>query len=78
MKASIVDLRYKSKEILEALEQNETVTILDDGNVKGVITPPGQASCRKIEEHPFFGMNAQSGETVREELSRLRNLRHDL
>ncbi len=33
MKASIVDLRYKMKEILRALERRETVTILYHGKV---------------------------------------------
>lgn len=35
MQASILDLRYRMKEILQALERNETVEILYHGKRKG-------------------------------------------
>jgi predicted nucleic acid-binding protein len=44
MKASIVDLRYKTREILEALERNESVTVLYHGRVRGGIQPAGMRS----------------------------------
>ena len=77
MKASIVDLRYKTKEILNALERNERVTILYHGKVRGVITPVSEKPVRKVKEHPFFGMASDSDKTVLEELKDLRNARHD-
>ena len=78
MKASVVDLRYKTKEILNALDRNESVTVLYHGKVKGVIKPAGGAPATKIKDHPFFGMLKGDDETVLEELGSLRKPRHDL
>jgi len=78
MKASIVDLRYKTKDILKALERNESVTVLYHGKVKGVIKPAGERSVGKVKDHEFFGMNRKSEGTVLEELEKLRKTRHDL
>lgn len=82
MKASIVDLRYKSAEILKALERNEDVTVMYHGKVKGVITPVRQDKELKVREHPFFGMHAevsvQSELSVEELMDRLRSNRHAL
>lgn len=78
MKASIVDLRYKSNDILKALDRNESVTVLYHGKVKGVIKPARERSESKVKDHPFFGMNIGHEETVLEELENLRKPRHDL
>ena len=78
MKASIVDLRYKTNEILKALDRNESVTVLYHGKVKGVIKPPEKRSETRISDHPFFGMHGKSEQTVLEELDVLRRPRHDL
>ena len=56
MDASVVDLRYKMKEVLKALERKEKVNIKYHGKIKGIITPVGTGSADKISEHPFFGM----------------------
>lgn len=78
MQASIVDLRYKTSDILQALERNESVTVLYHGKVKGFIKPAKQKSDLKIKDHPFFAMYEGSDNTVLEELDQLRRLRHDL
>jgi len=78
MKASIVDLRYKTKDILKALERNESVTVLYHGQVRGVIQPAKAQSQAKVEAHEFFGMHKPSAGSVLEELQRLRAPRHDL
>jgi len=78
MKASIVDLRYKTADILKALDRNESVTVLYHGKVKGVISPARQAVTIKVNEHPFFGMHKDHDQTVLEELQNLRKSRHDL
>ncbi len=78
MKASIVDLRYKTNEILKALDRNESVTVLYHGKVKGIIKPAREKSELKIKDHPFFGMCAKPKETVLEELESMRKPRHDL
>lgn len=78
MEASIVDLRYKSKDILQALDRNESVTILYHGKVKGVIKPAREKTRLKIKDHPFFGMHQDSEESVLDELENLRKSRYDL
>lgn len=78
MKASIVDLRYKTADILKALDRNESVTVLYHGKVKGVIKPAREKIASKIKDHPFFGMIKRSEKTVLEELESLRKPRHDL
>jgi antitoxin (DNA-binding transcriptional repressor) of toxin-antitoxin stability system len=77
MEASVVDLRYKMKEVLEALERKETIKILYHGKVKGKIVPVSQSRKQKIADHPFFGMKAKSSATVLEEMSNLRGGRHN-
>lgn len=78
MEASIVDLRYKSKDILKALDRNESVTILYHGKVKGIIKPAKEKVGSKIIEHPFFGMYKESKDDVLDELENLRKPRYDL
>ena len=57
MKASVVDLRYKMKQVLQALRRNETVQVLYHGKVAGTIIPPQKSVQKiKIQSHPFFGM----------------------
>jgi len=78
MKATIVDLRYKTTEILKALDRNESVTVLYHGKVKGVIKPVREKKILKIKDHPFFGMTRKSKESVLEELANLRKPRNDI
>jgi len=78
MKASIVDLRYKTNDILKALDRNESVTVLYHGKVKGIIKPAREKSELKVKDHPFFGMCDESEITVLEELENLRKPRHDI
>jgi antitoxin (DNA-binding transcriptional repressor) of toxin-antitoxin stability system len=75
VEASIVDLRYRTKEVLRALERNETVEILYHGKLRGRIVPPTRSTRTKVEEHPFFGMRRDAG-TVAEEMDSLRGGRH--
>lgn len=77
MEASVVDLRYKMKDVLEALERRETVKILYHGKVKGTIVPVSESRKKKITDHPFFGMKAKSSITVLEEMDNLRGGRHN-
>jgi hypothetical protein len=64
MKASIVDLRYKTNDILKALDRNASVTVLYHGKIKGVIKPVREKSVLNIKDHPFFGMYRESEKTV--------------
>ena len=78
MKASIVDLRYKTNDILKALDRNESVTILYHGKIKGIIKPAREKSVSKVKDHPFFAMYKDSEQTVLDELENLRKPRYDL
>lgn len=80
MEASIVDLRYKMKDVLQSLDRNETVKIYYHGKLKGVIHPSKltnkQKKKKKIQEHPFFGMLADEHESVDEIMHQLRGDRY--
>lgn len=39
MNASVVDLRYKTREVLRALDRQESVNIFFHGKLKGVLVP---------------------------------------
>jgi hypothetical protein len=78
MKATIVDLRYKMKDVLMALDRNEKVTVLYRGKVKGVLVPSGEKKKMKISDHPFFSMSSQvSNKSVLDEMADLREGRYD-
>ena len=75
MEATVVDLRYRMKEVLKALERNEEVRILYHGKLKGTIRPAHSPNLMKVRDHAFFNMS--SGErTVEEEMTELRGGRH--
>ena len=79
MKASIVDLRYKTKEILKALEARESVSIYYHGKLKGTIVPPDPAKKFDSKKHPAFGMWKSDKRSVRQIMKELRRSRyHDL
>jgi hypothetical protein len=77
MEASIVDLRYKMKNVIEALERREVVKVLYHGEVKGTIIPESGGNKTKVIDHPFFGMKKEEQETVSEEMANLRRGRYD-
>lgn len=78
MKASIVDLRYKMKEVLKALKRKEAVHILYHGKEAGVIVPAKTRQVKKVVSHPFFGLSKEpaSARAVEKELEKLRAPRH--
>jgi hypothetical protein len=77
MEASVVDLRYKMKDVLEALERREMVRILYHGQLKGTIIPTSSSKKAKITEHPFFGMRKGEQTNVSKEMDKLRQGRFD-
>jgi hypothetical protein len=76
LKASVVDIRYKMKEVLSALDRNESVEILYHGKIKGVIRPAARRARKSVREHGFFGMYAETNETVEALMERLRGRRY--
>ncbi|MCX5828097.1 MAG: type II toxin-antitoxin system Phd/YefM family antitoxin [Deltaproteobacteria bacterium] len=77
MKASVVDLRYKMKDVLQALERREEVSILYHGKVKGRIVPAGTGKRGKVSDHPFFGMDREGTLSVESVMQNLRKERFD-
>ena len=73
MDASIVDLRYKTKEILAALERRESVSVLYRGKLKGIIHPAESAvSVAKVKDHHMFGCSKGQTKGVDEIMGSLR------
>ncbi len=56
MKANILDLRYRTKDVLKAVERGETVTVLHRGKVKARIVPEPAARPAKLVKDGAFGM----------------------
>jgi prevent-host-death family protein len=57
MKATILDLRYRTKDVLKAVERGETVAVLYRGKEKARIVPSSPARrVTNLREHRAFGM----------------------
>ena len=76
MRATIVDLRYQTKEILRALERSERVTISYHGKVKGTIVPASTGNRPPIAQHPFFGLRLRDRRSVDAVMDDLRGGRY--
>lgn len=76
MQATILDLRYHMKEILQALERNESVEILYHGKPKGTIIPYRASHHQVTKAHPYFGMTASSKKSIAKEMEDLRGGRY--
>ena len=77
MKATSVDLRYKTKDILAALDRRETVSLHVRGKLKGYIIPAEQGKATmKVEDHPFFGSRPDDREDVASIMERFRAPRY--
>ena len=75
MKATIVDLRYRMKDVLRALDRREDVSILYHGRLKGIIVAQGTGTQARVEQHPFYNMRS-SKVSVDDEIDRMRGGRH--
>jgi hypothetical protein len=76
MEASILDLRYHMKEVLQALARNEEVKIFYHGKLKGILSPLKSTSGMDVKDHPFFGMHEDVKEDVEDIMSQLRGDRY--
>jgi antitoxin (DNA-binding transcriptional repressor) of toxin-antitoxin stability system len=74
--ASIVDLRYRTKQVLQALERRESVSVLYHGKVKGTIIPASPQNLPKVVDTPFFGMRKRDKRPVNEIMRALRGGRY--
>ncbi|TVQ96827.1 MAG: type II toxin-antitoxin system Phd/YefM family antitoxin [Desulfovibrionales bacterium] len=76
MPASALDLRYKTKQIIQALERNEEVRIFYRGKLKGIIQAvEPERKAKSLSDHPFFGMSCDARQSVDEVMSELRQVR---
>jgi hypothetical protein len=82
MKASFVDLRKRSKEIVKALDRNQSVTLFYRGKAKGVILPASSPlqEAAPVLGHRAFGMWRGRAEFIRVPavVAELRKPRHAL
>ena len=57
MDATTLDLRYRTKDVLKAVERGETVTVLYRGKEKARIVPiAGRRKTRNIRSDEAFGL----------------------
>ena len=56
MKASILDLRRRMRDVLLALDRNESVTIYYRGKEKAILSPSRQRTVKSVKDHEAFGM----------------------
>jgi antitoxin (DNA-binding transcriptional repressor) of toxin-antitoxin stability system len=79
MQATIVDLRYRMREVLEALSRNEDVTVLYYGKKIAKLISIQKCSDQKKKspkKHPFLGMLSQESTSVAEQMAKLRGGRY--
>lgn len=74
MKANIVDLRYRMKAVLRAIDRGETVTILYRGKEKARLTPLVPEGTPKTKDQSLFGMWSDRDDLA-DPASRVRDLR---
>jgi hypothetical protein len=77
MDASILDLRYKMRNVLNALNRRERVRILYHGKVKGEIIPSKGNSKIKTDQLPLFGMLKGEKGNPEEIVSNMRRRRYN-
>jgi prevent-host-death family protein len=57
MKATVLDLRYRTKDVLKAVERGETVTVFHRGKEKAQIIPARPSRVRaRVRANDAFGM----------------------
>jgi antitoxin (DNA-binding transcriptional repressor) of toxin-antitoxin stability system len=76
MQATSVDMRFKTKQIFEALDRGEQVDLMQRGKLKGRIVPVSSRPRIKAQDHPFFGMEKGDKRSVTEIMDELRGLRY--
>ncbi len=76
MQASVVDLRYKTKDILACLRRKQKVELTCRGKIEGIIVPVTEPSDRPpMSSHPAVGMWKDQAEPVPAMVKRLREPR---
>jgi len=76
MKASIIDLRYRMKNVLEALSRREEVLVMQRGKVRGRLIPEEGLGGIAAASHPFFGSRKKTKKSVEQVMQELRKTRN--
>lgn len=76
MKATTLDLRYKMKDILRAIDRGETVTVLYRGKEKARLVPIESKVSKELKpsDHPACGM-WKDREDMKDPVAYIRKLR---
>ncbi len=77
MKASVVDLRYKMKDVLKAIDRNESVEILYHGIPKAIMKPIRKKKQKDVKESVLFGCLKEDSRTVEDIIKETRSPRYD-
>ena len=77
MDASILDLRYKMRNVLDALNRREKVRILYHGKVQGEMIPFKGKNDAKTINHPLFGMLKREKGKPEDIVSQMRRSRYN-
>ena len=78
MEATVMDFRHDMKNIIKALDRNESVDVLYRGHLKGTIVPRNsEASKVDVKLLPGFGLMAEDSRSVVEMMDALRRERFD-
>ena len=77
MNATLVDLRYRTKDIMRAIERNETVKIFSHGKLKAEMKAVGEKAPEKkarysILNDPYVGSRMDDTEPVHDKVRRIR------
>lgn len=76
MNASVVDLRYKMREVLTAIRRGEVVNVEYRHKRIARIVPEKTGGQENLMNHAFFGSAADSRQTVYEYVRSLRKRRY--
>jgi prevent-host-death family protein len=77
MKATVFDLRYRTKDVLKAVERGETVTVLHRGKEKARILPaPSKKQRHELRTDKAFGL-WKNRKDMRNVAAFVRNMRKD-
>ncbi|MCE5340767.1 MAG: hypothetical protein LLF92_06520 [Planctomycetaceae bacterium] len=77
MRASILDLRRNMRQILAAIDHNESVILTYRGSEKATIVPKEQVRKIDIKKHPAFGIWADKKDNVSAVVRNMRKGRFD-
>lgn len=77
MQATITDLRYHMKEVLQALNRNEQVTVIYHKKPIATLALLQTKRQHSVQSHPFYGFLQHETSTVELEIDKLRSGRHD-